>query len=420
MSVYHCPLCPLIFQFRSEVEWHMREEHRSRADETADLRTELAKARELSWDRLRALRSSINGPAVSLLLATTPAASMTVLDIARLRQLADRGRRRLRAEPHGGSSVSVVEHRLSRVVAAAEASSTDRGLALLVDSERMALISLPFEPRDRAVVDQALSTRDLEYALRRFPAYRTVLLGHHPRVFEGRGPAMVEVETAHSEARGPSLSFLRRDGRPRDVDEMLDQCVRDRGPLPLIIVGDRQRRATFRQHSRHARSIAAEAHRPRTRATRVTDLAEEALAQWQHDEQDHVVAELHQAGALDQLAWGVTAAWRAVSDRRAEHLWVEHDFACPGRVAAGVEGIEITSDPAEPGAIDDVVDALISRAHDRGIPVDVLDPGTLARDEPIAARVTAIGPARPESNPHGEAADETTGDRPASSLLCAG
>ena len=44
MSVYHCPLCPLIFQFRSEVEWHLREGHRSSSDEESDLRAELAAA----------------------------------------------------------------------------------------------------------------------------------------------------------------------------------------------------------------------------------------------------------------------------------------------------------------------------------------------------------------------------------------
>jgi len=185
-------------------------------------------------------------------------------------------------------------------------------------------------------------------------------------------------------------------------------------------VGDRQRRASFREQSRHAQSIAIEAHRPRTRTTRLPDLVQEALAQWQHDEQDDAVAELHQAGALDRLAWGITATWRAVTDGRAEHLWVEHDFARPGRIVAGVEGVEITSDPAEPGVIDDLVDALISRAHDRGIPVDVLDAGTLTREEPIAAKVTAAGPARSELNPRREGADEVTAARATSSLLRAG
>jgi Bacterial archaeo-eukaryotic release factor family 3 len=420
MSVYHCPLCPLIFQYRTEVEWHMREEHRSRADEESSLRTELAAAGRLSWERLETLRSPAGGPAVSLLLATTPAPSMSVLDIARLRQLAERSRRRLRTEPHGGTSVSVVEHRLSRVVAAAEASPTDRGLALLVNCDQMALINLPFEPRDRAAVDRDFSTRDLEYALRRFPAYRTVLLGHHPRVFEGRGRSLSETATSHPEARGPSLALLRRDVSPRYIDQMLDECAQNSGPLPLIVVGDRASRAAFRAQSRHAGNIAAEARRPRTRATRLADLVEEALAQWHHDEQDHVVAELHQANSLDQVAWGVTAAWRAVADRTAEHLWVEHDFARPGRVVAGVEGVEITSDPAEPGVIDDLVDTLLSRAHDRAIPVDVLDAGTLNRDEPVATRITAREPARCQPAPGSRATNELTEDRTVSSLLSVG
>jgi hypothetical protein len=391
MTVYHCPLCPLIFEYRTEVEQHIRDEHRSHAEEEAGLRTELAGAGELSWDRLEILRSSVTGPAVSLLLATIPASSMTVLDIARLRQLADRTRRRLRAEPHGGATVGVVENRLSRVVAAAESSPTDRGLAILVSSDQMALVPLPFEPRDRVAVDRTFATRDLEYALRRFPVYRTVMLGHQPRIFEGRGQMMSEVQTSYSEGCGPSFSFFRRDTSSWDVDQLLDECVQASGHLPLLIVGDRQRRAAFRTHSRYAPAVIAEAHRSRTRSTRLTDLADQAFAEWQHDEHEQVVAELQQASRQDQVAWGLAAAWRAVVDRSAEHIWVEHDFARPGRVVAGVEGIEITADPAEPGVVDDLVDALIAKAHDRGISVDVLEPGTLNRGEPIAAKIHSTG-----------------------------
>jgi hypothetical protein len=394
------------------VERHIREEHRSQAEEVAALRTELAGAGKLSWYRLEALRSPVRGPAVSLLLATTPATSMTVLDIARLRQLADRSRRRLRAEPHGGSSAGIVENRLSRVVAAAEASATDRGLAILVSRDQMALVPLPFEPRDRLAVDQAFATRDLEYALRRFPVYRTVMLGHHPRIFEGRGQKMWEVETSHSGGRGSSFAFFRRDASSPDVDQLLDECLWANGHLPLLIVGDRQRRAAFRENSRHARSVIAEAHRSRTRSTRLTDLADQAFAGWQHDEQEHAVAELQQASKEDQIAWGLKAAWRAVADRSADHVWVEHDFARPGRVVAGVEGIEITADPAEPGVVDDLVDALIAKAHDRGISVDVLEPRTLTRDEPIAAKIGSTGVARSERDPNVKESNESAAGTP--------
>jgi hypothetical protein len=412
MSVYHCPLCPLIFEYRSEVEGHIREEHRSHAEEEASLRTELAGAGKLSWERLEVLRSALSGPAVSLLLATTPASSMTVLDIARLRQLADRSRRRLRAEPHGGIPVGIVENRLSRVVAAAEASPTDRGLAIMVNRDQMALIPLPFEPRDRVAVDRAFATRDLEYALRRFPVYRTVLLGHHPRIFEGRGQNLSEVEAPCSEGRGPSLAFFRRDTSSVDVDQLIGECIRAGGHLPLIVVGDRQRRAAFREQSRYARAVIAEAHRARTRTTRLTDLAERAFAQWQHDEHDHAVARLERASRAGQVAWGLAAAWRAVADRSAEHVWVEHNFARPGRVVAGVEGIEITADPAEPGVVDDLVDALIARAHDRSVSVDVLEPQTLNRDEPIAVRIRSNGAVRSDRDPKAAESSEPAAGTP--------
>jgi hypothetical protein len=70
--------------------------------------------------------------------------------------------------------------------------------------------------------------------------------------------------------------------------------------------------------------------------------------------------------------------------------------------------------------IDDLVDALISRAHDGGIVVDVLDPGTLSRDEPVAAKVAATGPARSGSGPSSEASDEVRAGRAVWSLLCTG
>ena len=87
MSVFHCPVCPLIFEFRTEVEHHLRNEHRSRRDEQAKLTAETAAAAsEIDWPLLRSLQSARRGVAVTLLLATTPAPVMTSLDVTRLRR----------------------------------------------------------------------------------------------------------------------------------------------------------------------------------------------------------------------------------------------------------------------------------------------------------------------------------------------
>jgi hypothetical protein len=384
MSVYHCPLCPLIFQFRTEVEWHLRQEHRSRTDEEADLQLELAGAsRRLDEDALEELRSSTGGTAVSLLIATTPASTMTGLDVARLRQLADRATRRLSAEPHTASAAPVIQHRLARAVAAAEARPTDRGLAIFIDHLQLAMFSLPFSPRDRAVVDPTFATRDVEYALARHPSTRVIVLGRRPRVLEGRPGQWSEFDLSVIDAPRGQPGETVQPG----LDRLIEQRVRTSGSLPLIVIGSRRQRNSFRR----AHAIAAECNRGWTRTASAESLAEEAMDRWNRDQQNLSVASLRRADAMEQVTWGLVPTWRAISQGTAERLWVEHDFARSGHIVAGPDGVEVTSDPAEPGAIDDLVDALITTAHRRGIPVDLLDSGTLPHPEAIAARVRTAG-----------------------------
>lgn len=372
MSVYHCPLCPLIFQYRSEVEWHLREEHRSRADEAAELRSELADAtRPLDWERLSHLRASHASPSVSLLLGTAPAATMTVLDVARLRQLAERARRRLSSEPHRDTAVSVVEHRLSKAVAAAESQPTDRGIAVMVNEHHLSIIALPFAPHDRQVVDGAFATRDLEYALRRYPRYRVLVLGHHPRVLEGHARQLIEPATSTS----------------ADPDVMVSERIEATGMLPLVVVGDRRSVDRFRGQSRHAHNVVAGVAQHRFYKGNLTERIADVLEGIQHERQSRAVAELLHADMQSQIDWGVEAAWKAVHDRTADRLWVEHDYAVAGQVRPGTYGIETVTDPAEPGAIDDVVDALLTKATQLGIRTHLLDRHTLGRPQPVAVKV---------------------------------
>ncbi len=388
MSVYHCPLCPLIFQYRTEAEWHLREEHRSRADEEADLNIELSAAtRPVDWRKLSALRASEGIPSVTLVLSTAPAPSMTVLDVARLRQLAERARRRLSGEPHAGVANSVVEHRLAKAVSTAESLATDRGLVILVNRRDMAIATLPFAPRDRHVVDDHFATRDLEYALRRHPRYRVLLLGSHPRILEG--PAHRLAEPAAGEEAHPA------DRHHPDPDPLLARRLDAAGDLPLVVIGDSRHIADFRRQSRYSGDVVAEISRSRFHRSDVGDLVCAALARLHHERHARAVDELLHADMQAQVAWGVQAAWNAVHNRAADRLWVEHDYAVPGRVSPGVYGVQTVPDAEEPGVIDDLVDALLSRASQLGIPTELLDKGALERPEPVAVKIPVPGPGRP-------------------------
>ncbi|HET6964577.1 MAG TPA: hypothetical protein VFH58_07360 [Acidimicrobiales bacterium] len=366
-------MCPLIFQYRSEVEWHLREEHRSRADEAAELRSQLAAARRpLDWDYLQELRSSEANPSVTLLLATAPAATMNVLDTARLRQLAEGARRRLSAEPDRETAVSVVEDRLARAVSAAESQATDRGIAVLVNRDHLAVIPLPFAPRDRHVVDRTFATRDLEYTLRRFPRYRVLVLGRHPRVLEGY---------AHQLAEAPAAS------PDPDPDSLLGERIEAAGRLPLVVIGDHRHLDLFDRDSAFAGEVVAQVPRPRLHKGNVLGFISDALGRIHQQRQARSVAELLHADLQSRVEWGLGAAWRALHSHSADRLWVEHDYAVPGHVAAGDHAVEPTTDPTEPGAVDDLVDALLARAAQLGVETHIVERQSLRRPEPVAVRV---------------------------------
>jgi Bacterial archaeo-eukaryotic release factor family 3 len=410
MSIYRCPVCPLIFQGRSEVEAHLQHEHRSRAKEAVDLGLELAAAGvELSRDRLQVLESAHAHPSVTLLMATTPGPTMSSLDVARLRHLAHAARRRLAAEPGAGTNPAV-EHRLTRALAAAESNPTDRGLAILVSAHHLALFPLPFAPRDRAVIDPRFATRDLQFALQDYPRYRVVVLGPSPRVLEGYGRRLADTPCPDvgqtPTPLGRSHQGLgRRSTRPERgvarradhqagcalADGLLDRRVHTAGSMPLIVVGDNRWRSAFRRRSRHAASVAAEIRGSRRRASAaaLAELAQPGLAAWRRAQQTARIARLQQSDADGTVTWGLANVWRAVRDGSADHIWVDHTYAQPGRRIPGVDGIETTSDPGQPGIRDDLVDDLIQLAAARGITVDLLDDGCLDRPEAVAARIPA-------------------------------
>lgn len=153
MTSFHCPLCPLVFAHRTELEWHVRAEHEDTGERTARLRAEAARALRRAPDaaELERLGSARAEPSVSVFLSTVPASSMTPIDALRLRHLAGQARRRLPPHPDPRVRTSV-EDRLIHLVQAAEESPTSRALALYVSTHDMATQSLDAPVEEDVVV----------------------------------------------------------------------------------------------------------------------------------------------------------------------------------------------------------------------------------------------------------------------------
>ena len=305
-----------------------------------------------------------------------------------------------------------LEERLASVVAAAEGLPTQEGLAVLVNSERMAIFPLPFEPADRAVVDPSFATRDLETTLRCHPTYRLLVLARQPRLFEGRGLHLSEMRSKQdindSSSRGaprgrpvgrrsvrPERWTLGRAHRAAGVqiaDDLLAGVVQAGGELPLVVVGDGRWRSAFRR-SRHADTVVAEVPgcRPRESPEALARLAQPHLVARLRNEQAAATSDLERAEAVGAVVWGLEAAWAAVHEGTAENLWVEQGYGRPGRPTDEGAAVKLAGDAEQPGVIDDLVDDLIEAAIAKRMGVHLLANGAIGRADPIAVQLRAAG-----------------------------
>jgi Bacterial archaeo-eukaryotic release factor family 3 len=374
-------------------------------DEASALAAEIIASGDLN-DRLGALQGAMSEPSVSILAGTTPGKGMTKLDAAQLQHLLSGADQRLR-QAGDTQRASGVRARLAQAVSIAQAGPTQSGLAIFVSEDQTAIVPLPFAPNDRVLVGPWFATRDLLYALQRFPAYRLlVIAGPAFRLLEGRGNHLTEISATPSVResgssvvdafRGRCRSGLlwhgprTTRGRCRAVllaaEHLLDQATATRGELPLVVVASPRLLRAFRTSSGHARSLIGEVSGwyPQTSGDRLAMLAQSALDRWYAERRAQALLALTSAERVHSVAWGVHAALNAVRLGGLERLWVDHDYSVPARLNDDGSIFEQATRESI-GVIDDVIERIIQMSVGLGIRVDILD--GLARAHPDAIAV---------------------------------
>ncbi len=365
----------------------------------------------LDWALLRELQGAVSHPSVSVLLGTTPGAQMTSLDVRRLDHLATRARLRLQREVRG-DQLSSLEERLGRAVNLAQSSASHEGLAVLVSAGHMMVVRLPFEPRERAVVDPTFATRDLLAAVQRFPRYRLLALsGDRPRILEGRARHLIEVTgTAIDQDQAGSFpralpspggtrryperwipDLARRRAALNIAEHELERRVAHAGHLPLVIVASSRLLVEFSSSSRHARSLVGQVrgnHR-RASASDLADLVQPALAAWRAGQVRNQLRCLETADGTGSVVWGLHQSWEAANEGRAQHLWVDQQYAVPARLSDAGRVLHVVADPETFGANDDVIDELIEMVAAMRRPVDIVP--WLSAAYPAGVAVELVG-----------------------------
>lgn len=410
-----CPVCLLVFRSPNEVAWHIHHEH-NRLTDDKDLQAEVAQAvsAQLSWESFRELLPVTADPAVSLLLATLPAGHSGHMADAdsRWAHFLAISAGRLMARDLKPDVLATMALRLDKVMGAAEHGPYDKGLAVYVSMDKMAVYRLPFEPRTRAVVARHFAVRDILEALLRFPRYRVLVIGgHEPRILEGCTDHLEEV--GHLEEAGRQERAGRAGGVPllagdqrapltmpapghifafaREADAALAARTSHAGELPLIVVGQSRFVASWGRQSPWSALLVGTVHTHHVHASAhiIAQLALPVVNAWQEARQAVDSACFEHAQHHDLVRWGVAPAWAALKEGKAESLWARRDFAAPAVLHGPDDAPVVADQPGAHGAVDDVIEELIRVAVSSGASVHLAGPGTMRAHEaePVAAQL---------------------------------
>ncbi len=330
------------------------------------------------------------GLCVSILINTTPGASMAEADKQRLQAHARDVVRRLEMEPDQGL-VRVLEARLRVGLDKAFREPTDEGLALFVSESTVKVFHLPVRVEDRVVVDPTFATRDIVLAVQSNPRFLLLHLDSRSAnlylynqkylepVLSGDFPALREGRVRASRDQERTRAFM------RTIDAGLTRHLAEHD-LPVVLVGGERSLGEFLRVTRNGSKVAGMARGIRSRpswqdleavgrsvmADHVADLSAAA--------HDTLYARLRARRAVT----GLLGCWHAASTSTPELLVVERHFAMAARMVAEGRYVEPSDDDEHPEVIDDAVDDLIEMVLRAGGYVCVVPDGSLREHGRVA------------------------------------
>ena len=346
-------------------------------------------------DQVVLLQAIRDYPAVSLLMNTTPAPTMTPDDAAALRQLGRQAAQRLTGEdlPAGARGLIAT---LDRLTSQAAAGPTSSAIAVYASRATAELVRLPVTLRTRVVIDPTFATRDLVRALHRTPRHLVLVLSsREARLLDGVG------DTLRPVVRG---AFPMRDDREREpdpsrpglrdtdaaaflrtVDQALGVHLRLH-PAPLILVGPDRVLATFTALSANLGRCAGTIT-GNLITEPLTDLATRTrpvLERYLLSRQAEALALLDARTSAQRVVSGMRPVWLAARRERPEMLAVEEGLFYPARVSHDGDLLVPATDVEHPDVIDDAVDELIELVLSRGGWVALVADGALTAHDRVA------------------------------------
>lgn len=352
------------------------------------------------------LLQQIHGyPAVTITIPTHRTSPDNRQDPIRLKNLVAQAANQL-LEEFSKRDIDPLLTRLHNLAENVDFNHAQDGLVLFANQDFGGVYTLPFDLKERVVIDQTFATRDLVFALNRTPRYWVLVLSEKPtRLFEATRDDLVEIQEdgfpmthegpGGSQALPGGFGIQRsayRDERHlqffRAVDNALKPFLAD-DPLPVVVVGVDHYLAFFNEVTNYKDAILTtvqgnyDKETPSELSKLVWPPAKAALA----EKRQQYLEQLDAASGAQRVASTVGEVWRFAHEGRGSLLLVEEDFHFHGKLdATGANLLPATAEESIAGietiadAVDDIIEIVLSKQGQ----VVFVDNGQLEKYQRIA------------------------------------
>ena len=286
-------------------------------------------------------------------------------------------------------------------------------LAIFASKDDAQVVRLPFDAKERVIIDERFATRDLVRDMASAVHYYIVVLGRdQARLIEAANNRVVKEFDADDAAQnnmenipfpiennslyktgdgGSDRSANNENSVLKEYFNRIDKSVQElwgEHKMPLVLVGDNRNISYYKEVCDRPEDIIGAVSNvtdlEQGSAQHIVDGVQEAVEDYRTSLHEAALGEIDKARGADVLRTDLQEIYRSAFQGAGETLYVRRGYMQPAKIDEKAQTLTLADDPAAEGVTDDAISDIIEHVMHNGGKVVFLPEELMGDDLPIA------------------------------------
>lgn len=286
-------------------------------------------------------------------------------------------------------------------------------LAIFASTEDVQVLRLPFDAKERVILDERFATRDLVRDMASAVHYYVVVLGRdQARLIEAANNRVVKEFEADDEAQnnmenmvfpiennslyktsdgGTDRSSNNENSALKEYFNRVDKSVQElwgEHQMPLVLVGDNRNISYYKEVCDRPDNIIASVSNvtdlEEGSAQHIVDGVQDAVEEYRTSLHEAALGEIEKARGADMLVTDLQEVYRSAFQGAGETLYLRRGYIQPAKIDEKAQTLTLAEDASAEGVTDDAVGEIIEHVIHNGGQTVFLPQEIMGDDLPIA------------------------------------